>query len=412
MKIGRTPAILLASTLSIIALVIIQFNWIQHSKRLMEDAFDNRVCTALCSTVEGFYGVPSCADSSACKVNSNIFNQPTCAINSQKDRDSALLGSMAHALEFYDIDQNYSISFTGKKIDKNEEPNTYQFPVQNENSESAFVNVAFPEKNRYFLGESRFILVSSIAVLIFIGLVFFFANLMLWRQKRQSEINIDFFNNTAHEFRTPLTNILLASKMISRQNQLPDDNKYLQIIRRESAKLLDQSEKVLHLAKLENGEYQLQKEFISLKEIVHGVLSDMDIQIQNNQAAVKTDDLPDDLEIFGDKLHVSNVFRNLLENAIKYNDNKPEISISAEQSSKGVTIIFKDNGIGIPKSEQKIIFDKFQRLGEGNTHNRKGFGLGLTYVKLIMGLHKGFIKVMSNKNEGSQFALFLPTPQR
>lgn len=409
MKIGRIPTILIASTLSIIALVIIQYSWVQHSKKLMEEAFDNRVCTALCSTVEGYYGVPTCKDSSACALNSGLENKSNCLNMDPKDENAALLGSMAHALEFYDINLDFTFSFSNSKLSDNKPSNIYQFPIKNTTETNArFVNVIFPERANYFFGQSRFMLLSSILVLVFISFVFFLANWLLWRQKRQTEINVDFFNNTAHEFRTPLTNILLASKMISRKNHLSEDNRFLQIIRRESKKLLNQSEKVLYLARLENGEYQLNKETTKLKQILEETLNDIDMQIQDRQATINLT-IPSDVTIFGDKIHLGNVFRNLLDNAMKYNRNKPEIDVSAKSTQKGVLITFKDNGVGISKSDQEYIFNKFQRVSEGNNHNRKGFGLGLTYVKMITELHNGSIKVTSNLNEGSRFSLFLPT---
>jgi signal transduction histidine kinase len=410
MQIKRVPLILIASTLSIIALVVIQFYWMQHSKQLSEEAFESRVSTALCSTVEGYYGVPTCKDSVACAKITDNRNQAVCkTTNSGPESDSSFMGSIVSALDFYEVDEDYYVSFSDTELQNNKTTDTYQFPITGANdTNSAFINLIFPGKQKDLTGQSRFMLLSSILVLIFITSVFFFANWMLWKQKRQSEINIDFFNNTAHEFRTPLTNILLATKMISRKNQLPQDNQFLQIIRKESSKLMAQSEKVLYLAKLENGEYQLQKEAIKLEDVLQDVIADMDIQIQDRNAKVQLKNIDAGLEIFADKLHVSNVFRNLLDNALKYSDQSPIIEVSAEKTAKGVSINFKDNGVGIPKSDQQYIFDKFQRIGNGNVHHRKGFGLGLTYVKMIMELHNGFVKVMSSLNEGSRFSLFLP----
>jgi len=123
---------------------------------------------------------------------------------------------------------------------------------------------------------------------------------------------------------------------------------------------------------------------------------------------IKMPSLSEKMEVLADKFHLSNVFRNLLDNALKYAGESPEINITVETSEEGVYIAFEDNGIGISPRDQELIFEKFQRVSTGNLHEQKGFGLGLSYVKMIMEGHQGFIKVFSELNKGSRFNLFLP----
>ena len=133
----------------------------------------------------------------------------------------------------------------------------------------------------------------------------------------------------------------------------------------------------------------------------------MAIQINKKEATIHLQ-IPDNITVIGDRFHLSNAFRNIIDNALKYATLLPEITITSKEKEKGILLLFKDNGIGIAKSEQAVIFDKFQRVGTGNIHNQKGFGLGLAYVKKVVELHQGFIHIISDLNKGSRFDLFLP----
>jgi two-component system phosphate regulon sensor histidine kinase PhoR len=137
-------------------------------------------------------------------------------------------------------------------------------------------------------------------------------------------------------------------------------------------------------------------------------MSEMLIQIEQRKAKVSLQEIPDHLAISGDKQHLTNVFRNLIDNALKYASVQPVISISASEQDEGIMISVQDNGIGIPASHSKMIFEKFQRVQQGNLHEQKGFGLGLAYVKKIVELHKGSIRVDSEVNRGSRFNVYLP----
>ena len=171
---------------------------------------------------------------------------------------------------------------------------------------------------------------------------------------------------------------------------------------------MNQVERVLQIAQLENGEYALEKEEIELTNLIQNVVEDMKLAIQNKGGVVRLIGFEHPQKIYGDALHLSNVFRNLIDNALKYNDLNPEIAIAVEDRSKGILLKFSDNGLGISKTNQEMVFEKFQRVGAGNNHSRKGFGLGLCYVKMIIEKHCGTIKLFSELNKGSRFELYLP----
>jgi len=134
----------------------------------------------------------------------------------------------------------------------------------------------------------------------------------------------------------------------------------------------------------------------------------MQIQITEKKATVLIEQMPADYVLHGDKLHLTNVFRNLIENALKYSGQHPEIKISAREEKDGLLISVQDNGIGIPASQSQLIFEKFQRIQDGRMDSEKGFGLGLSYVKRIVELHKGFIQLDCGVQQGSRFNVFLP----
>ena len=227
-------------------------------------------------------------------------------------------------------------------------------------------------------------------------------------RKKISEIHKEFFNNLAHEFRTPLTNIRLASKMIGKRKANVDPDRYLKVIEQETAKLNHQVERVLHLAKLENGEYALQKNKICLAELLQEVISDMQLQIQSKNASVQLEVLEEDVAVMGDRFHLSNAFRNLIDNALKYSKDDPRLDIRVKRAGDEILLSFQDNGIGIKPQEQEYVFDRYFRVSTGNVHDAKGFGLGLSYVKAIVERHKGIIKVFSEWQQGTRFDLSLP----
>lgn len=169
-----------------------------------------------------------------------------------------------------------------------------------------------------------------------------------------------------------------------------------------------QVENVLQMAQLEKGELHLRKEQLNLHSIILNAVDLIDLQVQSKEGKI---DLALDATIpmtIGDPIHLSNVIFNLLDNANKYSPEKPVIMISTYNNNEGLFVTVKDKGAGMSKETQKKIFEKFYRVPTGNIHDIKGFGLGLSYVKEIVELHKGTIKVDSEPGAGSTFEIYLP----
>ena len=221
----------------------------------------------------------------------------------------------------------------------------------------------------------------------------------------------DFVNNMTHELKTPISTISLASQMIS-DKTIPLEQKNLthisKIIDTESKQLGYQVERVLQMAIFDQGQLKFKHEEIDIHDVVETVAQNFLIQIEKRKGKITFLPNAEDSRIIGDDIHITNVISNLLENAVKYTTKTPEIEITSSNKEKYLVLSIKDNGIGISKDNQKRIFDKFFRVPTGNIHNVKGFGLGLSYVKLIIEQHNGKIEVKSDLNRGTQFDIHLP----
>ena len=251
-----------------------------------------------------------------------------------------------------------------------------------------------------------------IGIIILLVLVFFsYSLVIIYRQKKLSEIKNDFINNMTHELKTPISTISLSSEMLMRMQNADDFEKikrYAGIIFDENKRLENQVERVLNVAKLDKDKLVLNKEKINIKEILVQLSDNFELFERKEGAAINLEIGKGKHEILADPVHITNVIHNLTDNALKYSNDSPNISISTKVKEKELVITFKDEGIGMKKEHLKSIFDKFYRVPTGNLHDVKGFGLGLYYVKLIIECHQGTIDVQSSLGKGSTFTIRLP----
>jgi two-component system phosphate regulon sensor histidine kinase PhoR len=252
---------------------------------------------------------------------------------------------------------------------------------------------------------------TSVLITVFIMILFSFALYVIFRQKRLSEMKNDFVNNMTHELKTPISTISLASQMLS-DNSIPVQQKNLhhisKVINAESKQLGYQVERVLQMAIFDQGQLKLKRKVFDIHEIIETVAQNFYLQIEKRKGELNYYPGAEESIIVGDDIHITNVLSNLLENAVKYSPGKPVIDIITSNKDRFLILTIKDNGMGISKENQKRIFDKFYRVPTGNVHNVKGFGLGLSYVKLIVEQHNGKIELKSELNKGSQFDIHLP----
>jgi two-component system phosphate regulon sensor histidine kinase PhoR len=278
-------------------------------------------------------------------------------------------------------------------------------------SESNYLMVYFPEKSRFIFKSLGFMAISSISLTIILFISFALAIYIIIKQKRLSEIRNDFVSNMTHELKTPISTISLASQMLG-DKSIPDEAKnvsYLSgVISDESKKLGYHVEKVLQLAIFEKGKLELKFKTSDVHEIITNVINTFDIQIKHRSGSIVSNLKAANYSVCIDRVHMTNVFSNLIDNAIKYCNRNPEIIIESYNENGYLGVSIADNGIGMNKQDLRKIFEKFYRIPTGNIHTVKGFGLGLSYVKKIVEEHKGYIEVESKPFEGTIFRIFLP----
>ncbi len=272
----------------------------------------------------------------------------------------------------------------------------------------------FPDRSTYILGSMWWMLGSSIFFITIIVGGFALTFHIIFKQKKLSDMKTDFINNMTHELKTPISTISLASEMlrdpISTNNE-EIKNRYANIIYDENKRLSNQVERVLQLAQLETGELQMRMTKVNLHDIIQEAINKTKLKVENREGVLTEKLNLQNPIVDADEVHLSNVVYNLLDNANKYSPDKPEIVISTNGSDDHVSIVVEDKGIGMTRETQKRIFEKFYREGNGTIQNVQGFGLGLSYVKLIVDEHGGSIKVRSEPNEGSLLQIDIPRKQ-
>lgn len=248
-------------------------------------------------------------------------------------------------------------------------------------------------------------------IVAFVMLFFGYTVIVILKQKKLSEVKTDFINNMTHELKTPISTIGLSSEMLMRMDPQQDPEKvqkYASLIFKENKRLQNQVERVLNVAKLDKNEIVLKKEPFEMHELLQEAKDNFEFNQEDKGGVIHLDLKATNSELIVDPVHISNVVFNLLDNAIKYCSQVPNINVRTSSDGKNFKIEIEDNGIGIKKEDLKMIFDKFYRVPTGNLHDVKGFGLGLYYVKLIVDAHKGSISVKSSLGQGTTFTIQLP----
>lgn len=274
-----------------------------------------------------------------------------------------------------------------------------------------YLTVHFPDQQKYILKAMWPMLMVSGMVIIILMFSFYYFIATIVRQKKLSTIKNDFISNMTHEFKTPISTISLASEMLGDDSVVKTPEKqarFLKMIKDENKRLSVLVESILQTAILDKGEFKLKLNELDLHEIINTAINNTHLLIDQRGGKITTSLNATKTKFQADRVHLTNIVFNLIDNAVKYSKDCPEINVTTENTEAGINIYIKDNGIGISKENQRKIFDKFYRVPTGNVHNVKGFGLGLSYVQAVVQKHGGEISVQSELGKGSTFKVYLP----
>jgi len=275
------------------------------------------------------------------------------------------------------------------------------------------LRIDFGNKTGYILSTITPVLVVSFVIILMLILVFWFAVSTVLKEKKLTGMKNEFINNMTHEFKTPVSTIALAMETINSPEIMNDKVKlknFLTVMKDESNRLEEQVERVLLISALEKNELKMNLRKVNINEVILCTMKNFELYSKIKNASINMVYDGHQPMIIGDEDHIKNMFSNLIDNALKYSNGRtPQITINSKQVNSHVMITVADNGIGMNHKELKKVFEKFYRIPTGDVHNIKGFGLGLSYVKTIVALHKGKIKAESEPGEGSKFIIQFPS---
>jgi len=293
------------------------------------------------------------------------------------------------------------------------EKNKYTYPLFTDSKDRPLYTLAlvFPRKD-YSLAKNNLpmLLGTFMSLLTILGIYIISINYMM-RQKKIAEVKTDFINNMSHEFKTPLATISVATDSLANDKIATNPEKvkyYSGLIKQENLRMKKQVENVLNMSKLERNEVKLFLKETDVRSLIKEITESFSLIVANRDGTL-TQEFNTQKYVFKiDEFHISNALVNLLDNANKYSPDAPQIKVSTRNEGNWYVIEIEDKGIGMETSNKTRIFEKFFREETGNIHNVKGQGLGLSYVKKIIELHKGIILVDSQKGLGSKFTIKLP----
>lgn len=419
MKSSTIRFVVILAALCIIGITITQIYWVRRAFDLKEQEFERTVNTALYNVAQQIFEInktPSPANNPVKQLSTNYF---IVMVNSEID--ASLLEFLLRS-EFER--RNIVADFEYGVYDCSHEQMVYgdYVPLQTAKEKTTskklpkwanqgyYFGVQFPNRAAHITNQMGIWSFSSVVLLLVI--VFFAYTLfVILKQKRLSEIQKDFINNMTHEFKTPIATIAVSTEVLKDPGIVHQPERlmnYTAIIEKENTRLKQQVERVLQMARLDKEDIGLKLETLDVHQLIHDSVRHHSMSLQEKKGTISLKLDAGRHELSADKLHLTNVFNNLLDNAIKYCRNIPEILIRTRNTDRGILIEVSDNGIGISAENQRRVFQKFFRVPTGNVHDVKGFGLGLSYVKTVVESHKGKISLSSEPGKGSLFGVLLP----
>lgn len=414
--------VVLLGTISIIGIVMTQIYWINKAWNINEKQFNHTINLALRNVAHELYiqrGDSISAKEKITQISPNYFLvsindiiPPYLLENLLKNEFNSRNIDLDFEYGIYDCFTDSIIygSYVYMKPGAVKNKKAKSLLPKEQSKDGHYFGIYFPTRETYLLSQMGIWMFSSF--ILFLVVAFFsYAMSVILRQKRVSEITTDFINNMTHEFKTPISTISLSSEVLMKPETLNNHDRifrYSKIIHDENNRLKNMVERLLQMATLDMADYSLSKAENDLHDVINQCIDRFLLVINEKNGKISCDLKATEKRVSGDKIHLSNIISNLVDNAIKYSVEPPEINISTRNVRKGIVIKVEDNGIGMSMESQKQVFNKFYRVSTGNLHDVKGFGLGLNYVKIMVAAHNGKIKLESQLGKGSSFELFLP----
>lgn len=407
--------IVILGSVALLLLVGVQFFWAKNIVQLQEKQFNHKVKIALSNagyklrliqheSISSIHPVKQINDNQFIVQIQDIIN-PVAIDSILQVEFENLEMELPYKIGIYDcFTDSVVYSLGGSKLQETVPAKEYGV---NWNLDSYNFGVVFPQANKY-KDELETWTIALFSVLVMFFLISYVIYLLI-HQKKLDEIKNDFINNMTHELKTPISTIALSADVLCKVNTEEENQKtarYARIIKEENNRLKNQVERVLQIAFLEHENIRINKSWVSMKSILEKASYPYELSLEKKGGSLTIQG--DDVEIKGDEHHLTHLFSNLIDNAIKYSNQTPLISITIDLREERVEVSVADNGIGMTKEEQQNIFKKFYRVPTGNVHNVKGFGIGLNYVQLIAEQHKGKVTVNSNSEGGTTFLISLP----
>lgn len=418
--------VIVLGAVSILSLLSVQTYWILRTWDLQEREFNRKVNQAMLDTANELSKIKGFTLPTVSFVRQLSSNYWVVNINNVFEADD-LEYCLDAAFQIQNLKENYEYGIfdcssdqmvRGKLVhsdDPTRAPLAEPLPKHYESDFIYYFGIRFPDKKANILTSMWVVVIFSGLMLITIAF-FIYSMFVILRQKQLSELQRDFINNMTHEFKTPISTINISTDVFLQNEKIQMDNRldrYAHIIKEQVLRLNTQVEKVLQLAKIERENIELNQEKIDLAELIRSISPSIEIKVNEKHGILHLDLQAANSQIRADRLHLTNILHNLVDNAVKYTKGIPDIHIGLWCNARQQLVLsVRDNGMGIPKEHQKRVFDKFYRVPTGNVHNVKGFGLGLFYVKTMCQAHRWKLDLVSEPDKGTTISITMPLARR
>lgn len=413
--------IIFLAVISVAGIIATQLYWVKKSLDLQDDQFNHRVKVAL-NGVANRLMINTGGNielETINRIDNNYYTIDFSAPVRTKNLEEYLINefrnqSLNEPFEYALFDCANDSLLYGKFVSVLDPQNVERLSVKPGKDQNYYIGILFPRKQSYLIDDWTILAFFSI-VLIIVLWFFSYTIITLLKQKQVGEIKNDFVNNMTHEFKTPIATIGLASDVLMKEDIIKNPVKlhhYARIISEENKRLKSQVETVLQVALTDAGRVELKLEEVDMHELIRHSMQQVAVRAHEKGGKISISLQAANCLIHGDKVHLTNILHNLLDNAIKYCDKVPEILVSTRNRGSYIEISVQDNGKGIPSENINLIFEKFYRVHSGNVHDVKGFGIGLFYVRNMVKMHKGNISVKSKLGTGTTFNIVLPVKKK